>query len=615
MVTLVVCQISDDLQYDSFFTRAAHDEMFKFLANLGVPMDVILQFSDNCGAQYKSRRPFADMARSPLNIIRVYFGERHGKSQCDGFFGRLKRFVTDQIKTRQAIIRNADDFFRLCKEKYEKAPIAGECNHYRVVFQLLKPEHIKRHHDFDLESAIPGTRSMYSVRNTSDPMKLKIRKVPCLCPPCIKDDGQKCFNYKHTDPWQEVKLQPKGRRKFTKKKNPCRNEENILDNEETPDESTEEGRVNKEASEDLHPSQNDTSSENSDEECVDLTCVHNERGNNVRDIFIDLTKLQNKHVQPWSDSDPDDFLTENDEIYKNDELPDLPEEHSGNLQSKKVDSILPTFEGLESNDIPKEILWSSLLSTMERCNTFEDLKEVVADMKQRIPRVKRRKGEVCFNGYTEYVDATAAADLPTDIDQDVHPIWIRGDGNCLCRSISRACYGDDSHHLELRVRIIIEGVANMDKYLDHELMKRGATLVRIEETIPETYARYSDHYISGQVMTEDSIMYMYCKELHDCAQKNAYMGLWQMAQAATVLSVPVRSVYPQVGDDVMRRDFHRTFYPIDKPPHDIYPISIMWTGGRNGFNPNHFVPLIRKPFKYAQSVNMSSLLVFYTLIV
>ena len=62
VVTIVVCQISADLQHDSFFTRAAHEETFKYLAQIGVSMDVVIQFSDNCSAQYKSRRPFADMA-------------------------------------------------------------------------------------------------------------------------------------------------------------------------------------------------------------------------------------------------------------------------------------------------------------------------------------------------------------------------------------------------------------------------------------------------------------------------------------------------------------------------------------------------------------------------
>ena len=86
IVTLILGQISADLHHDSFLARAGHDAAFKHLANKGIGMDQVTQFCDNCSAQYKSRQPFAEMARSSVNLIRIYFLECHGKSQCDGFF-------------------------------------------------------------------------------------------------------------------------------------------------------------------------------------------------------------------------------------------------------------------------------------------------------------------------------------------------------------------------------------------------------------------------------------------------------------------------------------------------------------------------------------------------
>ena len=129
-VTLILVQITDDLRHDSFTARAGHDAAFRYLAKIGVPMDTILQFSDNCASQYKSRRPFAELARSPLNIIRVFFGEKHGKSQCDGFFGRLKSWMTYRIKAHHVVISNATDFYRCCCEDYQTPePAPGECQH------------------------------------------------------------------------------------------------------------------------------------------------------------------------------------------------------------------------------------------------------------------------------------------------------------------------------------------------------------------------------------------------------------------------------------------------------------------------------------------------------
>ena len=104
-----------DLHHDSFIARARHDTAFNYITQLGLQMDTIIQFCDNCASQYKSHRPFDELARSALNIICVFFGEKHGKSHCDGFFGRLKSWMTRQIKTGTVIVTDASDFYRCCK--------------------------------------------------------------------------------------------------------------------------------------------------------------------------------------------------------------------------------------------------------------------------------------------------------------------------------------------------------------------------------------------------------------------------------------------------------------------------------------------------------------------
>ena len=151
--------------------------------------------------------------------------------------------------------------------------------------------------------------------------------------------------------------------------------------------------------------------------------------------------------------------------------------------------------------------------------------------------------------------------LPPDGPQSVFAIVTKGDGNCLCRALSRAYCGNESMHLEIRARIIIEGVQNHHLYVTQEIMERGATNIRQDESIPSIYAKYSDHYISGQVVTENTIDYLYSREMYDCSKIGSYLGLWQIAQAAQILKSPIHSVYPQGGDEFMRYDFHRSFFP------------------------------------------------------
>ena len=229
IVTVALVHISDDLKHDSFLSHAAMNFTFKYLVDIGIPLDVVIQFCDNCASQYKCRRPFVDIARSSLKLIRVYFGEKHGKSHVDGLFGRLKVWMTHKIKSHQFVVTSAYDFYKCWREFYQ-TPIQKEtCQHYRVEFEFIRPSDIRRHHDSNFDEAVPGTHQIYSVRNTPEALTLKVHHVLCLCPSCINEEGE-CTNSSHADLWRLVNLIPeKGAnlRKFQKKKRPDAHAPNI----------------------------------------------------------------------------------------------------------------------------------------------------------------------------------------------------------------------------------------------------------------------------------------------------------------------------------------------------------------------------------------------------
>ena len=151
--------------------------------------------------------------------------------------------------------------------------------------------------------------------------------------------------------------------------------------------------------------------------------------------------------------------------------------------------------------------------------------------------------------------------LPSDGPVNVLVIWTQGDENCIPRSLSTSYAGDDSMHIEICARIVIEAVLRKNDYLTDSCLSRGSSIFREGENLPFLYAKYSDHYVSGQRMTVDTLEYLYCREVHDCTKINSYMGLWQLAQAATALNIPIKSIYPEEADQLMRLDFHRTFLP------------------------------------------------------
>ena len=179
------------------------------------------------------------------------------------------------------------------------------------------------------------------------------------------------------------------------------------------------------------------------------------------------------------------------------------------------------------------------------------------------------------------------------------PIIIDGDGNCLPKSLSHCYSGSDSMHLEIRARIVVHGLANKEYYTCQEYLSRGATNAR-EGKIPYTYVEYSDYYVNGQRITNNTLDYIYTRELHDCAKVGSYMGLWQLAQASTVLNIPIQSVFPDGTDQIMRQDFNRYFFPATSTncnASESDKLVIMWTSTQLNCTPNHFIPLIKKKDK------------------
>ena len=83
-------------------------------------------------------------------------------------------------------------------------------------------------------------------------------------------------------------------------------------------------------------------------------------------------------------------------------------------------------------------------------------------------------------------------------------------------------------------------------------------------------------------------------EIHICAKIGEYMGLWQLAQASSVLGVPIHTIYPVRGQSTLHNDFHQMFFPVEYPvDRDDEPLVIMWTGTKDEGVPRHFVPLVK----------------------
>ena len=109
------------------------------------------------------------------------------------------------------------------------------------------------------------------------------------------------------------------------------------------------------------------------------------------------------------------------------------------------------------------------------------------------------------------VDDIALLSLPLDSPHNFVPIWTVGDGDCLICTLSIASFGDDSRNVELRARIVVEGVSNRHRYLDDNYLTLGSKCLRQQGTFTEQYALFSGQYAHGDL--QDVIESVYDNEM------------------------------------------------------------------------------------------------------
>ena len=111
-VTESLVFVSDDRIHDFHavfrFTQLAVDHL---RTARGLEINNIIQWTDDCASQYKSKGPFADVSCAisdfGCTFERNFLGSRHGKGPSDGESAVVKSAVTRAVRSGQAIVANA----------------------------------------------------------------------------------------------------------------------------------------------------------------------------------------------------------------------------------------------------------------------------------------------------------------------------------------------------------------------------------------------------------------------------------------------------------------------------------------------------------------------------
>ena len=323
-----------------------------------------------------------------------------------------------------------------------------------------------------------------------------------MCTPCISEEGQ-CLNHAYTDPWRLVKLIPqKGASMKKYEKRIC------------PDSGTRQQTQEEEQEEEQEEC-------SSDEELPNIVFNHVSRirQKKQQESAQRCKGTEDKH---WNDVAEEiteaDFQSSSSSCSpKNEaELINLCEETSEEVRMSsdnlvmsdpcEKEAVIPRQLSIEDDDIPDYVYWHSILSGFQSCEDFHQVVNFVLEIKARgIQRLSNRV-EAYFIEGVDILDMVAQAEIPKDGPVMLKAIWTDGDGNCLCRAIAKAFFNDDSRHIEIRAYIVIEGVLNMEKYLTEECLECGASVLHRNVDLPLVFATFSNYYMLGQRLTEDTTL-------------------------------------------------------------------------------------------------------------
>lgn len=166
--------------------------------------------------------------------------------------------------------------------------------------------------------------------------------------------------------------------------------------------------------------------------------------------------------------------------------------------------------------------------------------------------------EICFNNQDVVDRVCHSLLMQSNISLvDMTPVHVEGDGNCLYRAISRALYGSEEHHLEIRYRTLVELVINKD-----ELTQKMCSL--FSGNTPNWFHVCAPN--SNNLSFEETIVQM----IKDCATPTSFSTLIHIYGAAQALKIDIDQIYPsatRVSKDSMIAFLNETIECLDRNIH------------------------------------------------
>ena len=192
--------ITDDLSHSAdnvlSFSLKAEDHLTR---TRQLDLGKIIQFTDGCPGQYKSKIPFMHLSQYPTPTERNFFGSRHGKGPADGCSSVVKSAVTRAVTGNTVIIKNGQQFYKYCLNN-----LAKDSGHSRRTFFYKKKSTDRPKHNTSGLTTLKGSHALQSVKSVGQVGVLCTRSLSCYCQGC--DAGRECENRQYVVSWDQVQF-------------------------------------------------------------------------------------------------------------------------------------------------------------------------------------------------------------------------------------------------------------------------------------------------------------------------------------------------------------------------------------------------------------------------
>ena len=169
-------------------------------------------------------------------------------------------------------------------------------------------------------------------------------------------------------------------------------------------------------------------------------------------------------------------------------------------------------------------------------------------------------------------------------------IKTKGDGNCLFRAVSLLLCGNDSLHVELRLRTVIELCLNDRIYLGDRAPERREEIIERMKEEQQVTLTIDDRLLLSSF--EQDVLAM--------AKENGWATIYGLEALSTVINKNILSICPNMMRSGLRNTYHKVIEPAMGLVSDGAtgpPVCILW--GKDGhidisklLHPNHFLPVV-----------------------